>query len=104
MTIPRSEPKERTEHEGKCQDHLNVVVLLVMEEKQFVKGFIIDHDLVAKAAGIDRSDPHVHYFTRVIMRALNRDGYKFIGSVYQHIQPGQQPNEKNLGSAIVLEI
>jgi hypothetical protein len=49
-----------------------------------------DTGLVAKAVKIDASDPDVHYFTRVIMRALNRDGYKFIGSVFRHIEPGEK--------------
>ena len=71
---------------------------------QFVKGYIIDYNLVAKAAKIDASDPDVHYYTRIIMMGLNRDGYKFIGSVYRRIQPGQKPDEKDLALAIVLEI
>ena len=41
--------------------------------KQFVKGYIIDYNLVAKAANIDASDPDVHYYTRIIMMGLNRD-------------------------------
>jgi hypothetical protein len=104
------QPNERTEREGErypCltyQDLLNVVVLPVMETKQFIKGYIIDYDLVAKAANIDASDLNVHHYTRVIMSALNRDGYKFIGSVYRHVEPGKQPNEKDLALAIVLEI
>ena len=73
-------------------------------DEAIVKGYIIDYNLVAKAAKIDASDPDVHYYTRIIMMGLNRYGYKFIGSVHRRIQPGQKPKEKDLALAIVLEI
>jgi hypothetical protein len=72
--------------------------------KQFVKGFIIDQGLVARAAGIDYNDPEVHNDIFTITRGLNRDGFKFLGVVYQHSQSGKQPDENDLALAIVFEI
>jgi hypothetical protein len=75
-------------------------------EKRYVKGFILDRDLVAKVAGVKSpNDPEVDEYIRVIIDGLNRCGYKFIGGVYERTRPGQQYDRStHLAVAIVLDI
>ena len=43
------------------------------KEKQYVKGFILDRNMVAKVAGVESPS--------------DLDGYKFIGAVHRNTQP-----------------
>lgn len=74
--------------------------------KQYVKGFKLDRQKIAKVAGVGNpSDPEVDEYIRVIISGLNRGGYKFIGTVHEHTPPGQQADgSTHLAVAIVLEL
>ena len=70
-----------------------------LEEKEYIQGFILDKRLIAELAGVESTnDPEVYIFIDIIIKGLNRDGYKFIGLVREPTQPTQQ------ALAIVLEI
>ena len=47
------------------------------KEKQYVKGFILDRNMVAKVAGVESP--------------TDLDGYKFIGAIHRNTQPGNHP-------------
>jgi hypothetical protein len=73
--------------------------------KKYAKGLIVDTDLAAKAAGVESvTDPKVEAYIHFIVSGLNREGYKFMGGVYRHTQPGQsdEPDDR-LEMAIILD-
>ena len=54
-------------------------------EKQYVKGFILDRNMVAKVAGVESPTD--------LDACL--DGYKFIGAVHRNTQPANHPRLEN---------
>jgi hypothetical protein len=73
-------------------------------DKEYVKGFVLDRELVARVAGIENAnDQKVDLLIHNTIKGLNRDAYEFIGAVYQPTLPGQDDDE-NLAVAIVLAI
>ena len=73
-------------------------------KKQYVKGFILDRHLVAKILEAKHAtNPEVNRFIHTVVRGLNCDGYKFIGTVYRH-KSDPMFSESKLALAIVLEV
>jgi hypothetical protein len=67
-----------------------------METKQYVKGYIIDHGLVAKAAKIDASDPDVRPDLRGHHQTLHTTACKFrttADKIREHVRIVRQGKE-----------
>ena len=66
----------------------------------FIKGFKIHRHNLAKLAEIPVTDLRIESGIELLIRALNRDGYKFIGAAYD-IDPVS--GERELEIIVVLE-